>query len=700
MFLWQVYSQDPSRRIPHEVGESAQFMIDRWWEDQKSFELMWAQPLPKSPFDRTVKVIVYFMQAESGSIIKRKEPDDLDELIRQLGVIRLEMLELEAAALAEQDDLHESHSESAKNLLHYLALRRHDLRSIQKRLTAHGLSSLGRAEAHVRANVDAIERLLRRMSSNGHEPLPTNGALSYAEGRGILEAHTENLLGPKPKQRTVRIMVTMPSQAAEDYEFIRTLLVDGMDCMRINCAYDDVDVWAKMIEHARRAAKETGKSCCVLMDLAGPKLRTGPIKAGPQVIKWRPRRHPYGGLKNPVKIWLSASSAVIPPPESADVCLPITGRWLRQIQAGDLLKFFDARGAARSIKAVRAAPGGWWAESNQTTYLASATVLHLARSGRAIELFPGRVGKLPATEQSILLRTGNKLVLTRSPIDGAAAVHDDAGQLIRPPHISVTLPEILDDVQPKEKIWFDDGAIGGVITRATADEIEIKITHARPNGSRLRADKGINLPDSNLHLPALTEKDLADLKFIAKQADLIGYSFVRSAADVQELQKQLALAGGQNLGFVLKIETSRAFDELANLLLAAMRSPSAGVMIARGDLAIECGWERLAEVQEEILWICEAAHMPVIWATQVLENLAKQGIPSRAEITDAAMGERAECVMLNKGPYISEAVRVLDDILRRMEKHQHKKRSMLRQLRLVDHLSVLKKKTRRPRKAA
>jgi pyruvate kinase len=110
-------------------------------------------------------------------------------------------------------------------------------------------------------------------------------------------------------------------------------------------------------------------------------------------------------------------------------------------------------------------------------------------------------------------------------------------------------------------------------------------------------------------------------------------------------------------------------------------------MIARGDLAIECGWERMAEVQEQILWICEAAHMPVIWATQVLESLAKNGLPSRAEITDAAMGERAECVMLNKGPYILNAVRVLDDILQRMENHQSKKRSMLRHLRLADRLS-------------
>ena len=172
---------------------------------------------------------------------------------------------------------------------------------------------------------------------------------------------------------------------------------------------------------------------------------------------------------------------------------------------------------------------------------------------------------------------------------------------------------------------------------------------------------------------------------MVKNADIVGYSFVRTEADVLELQSRLAnLGAGEKLGIILKIETREGFDQLPRLLLAAMRSRAVGVMIARGDLAVECGYQRLAEVQEEILWICEAAHVPVIWATQVLESLAKNGIPSRSEITDAAMGERAECVMLNKGPYIVTAVRILDDILRRMQAHQEKKRSMLRKLHLAD----------------
>jgi pyruvate kinase len=149
---------------------------------------------------------------------------------------------------------------------------------------------------------------------------------------------------------------------------------------------------------------------------------------------------------------------------------------------------------------------------------------------------------------------------------------------------------------------------------------------------------------------------------------------------VRLLQTHLNELGAANLGIVLKIETREGFDNLPSLLLAALGSRRLGVMIARGDLAIECGYQRLAEAQEEILWISEAAHVPVIWATQVLETLAKTGTPSRSEITDAAMGERAECVMLNKGPYVVEAVQTLDDILRRMQAHQEKKRSMLRKL--------------------
>ena len=627
------------------------------------------------------------METRTQPVVESDEIIQLQELKDQVQLIRAEMLELEASALSGQFDLHESQSESARNLLHYLSLRRRDLRPVQERLSSHGLSSLGRAESDVKASVDTLDDVLRRLIDNHHEQHNLDGTFTYRKGLDLLNAHTEKLLGPKPANRSVRIMVTMPAEAAEDQDFVRTMILNGMDCMRINCAYDDASVWSKMIAHARRASRETGRSCRVLMDLAGPKLRTGEIKHGPEIVKWHPRRNVYGALTSPAKIWLTRADGASAPPEPADACLPVTGRGLAGLRRGDVLKFFDARGLSRFLKLIELVNGHWWAESTQTTYIQSGTPLHISRPGMPLKLLPERIGQLPPVEQYISLKKDDVLILTRAATPGEPAVYDHNARLIRPAHISLSCPEIFDDVRDGDPIWFDDGAIGGVIEKAGEEQLQIRITYARTDGSKLRADKGVNLPDSRLHLPSLTEKDLDDLQFIATHADVVGYSFVKSAKDVQELQKQLALLGGKDLGIVLKIETRRAFDDLANLLLALMRSPAAGIMIARGDLAIECGWERMAEVQEEILWICEAAHMPVIWATQVLENLAKNGLPSRAEITDAAMGERAECVMLNKGPYIVNAVRVLDDILQRMENHQSKKRSMLRHLRLADRLS-------------
>ncbi len=294
-----------------------------------------------------------------------------------------------------------------------------------------------------------------------------------------------------------------------------------------------------------------------------------------------------------------------------------------------------------------------------------------------------RVGSLPSREHGILLRKGEFLLLTREPVAGKRASIDSDGRVLSPATISCTLSEVFAQVRVGERIWFDDGKIGGIVREVEPDALRIEITQAKPSGETPREPtKELICPTRDIALPALTPKDCADLEFIVRHADLVGMSFVRHECDILQLQSRLRELDGGHLGIVLKIETRQGFERLPNLMLAAMRQHPVGIMIARGDLAVECGYERMAEVQEEILWICEAAHMPVIWATQVLESLAKKGHPSRAEITDAAMGERAECVMLNKGPHIVAAVSVLDDILRRMEDHQSKKSSRLRPLHL------------------
>jgi pyruvate kinase len=199
------------------------------------------------------------------------------------------------------------------------------------------------------------------------------------------------------------------------------------------------------------------------------------------------------------------------------------------------------------------------------------------------------------------------------------------------------------------------------------------------------AEKGLNFPDTELVLPALTEKDLRDLDFIVNHADIVGYSFVQSARDMELLLKALAKRKGGKLGIVAKIETSKGLQNLPEIIVLGAGSHPFGVMIARGDLAVEIGYELLPEMQEEIMWLCEAAQVPLIWATQVLEELVKKGMPSRGEMTDAAMAARAECVLLNKGPNVRAAVGVLDRLLRRMGGHQVKKTSTLRALNSWQH---------------
>jgi len=572
--------------------------------------------------------------------------------------------------------------------MHYLALRRHDIRHLQAQLASLGLSSLGRTEPHVLSGLHAVVNVLQQLVGSGEARLSSETAPRLNEGTAFLRRNTEALLGPAPAARNVRIMVTMPPEAATDYQLVRDLVSSGMDCMRINCAHDGPEAWSAMIQNLRRAERETNKRCKVAMDLAGPKLRTGPMEPGPHVLKYRPKRDASGRVISPARIWLTSISHPEVAPDSADAAVPVPDAWLAELEPGDRIRFTDARGASRTLTVSGAHGEGRWAEARRTAYVFEGMMLEVrgpASNGANSETVrSARVGAIPATEQTLRLKTGDRLVLTKSLQPGRPARSHGKHKEGCPAQIGVSLAVFFDGVRPGEPIWLDDGKIGGVIREVTPESATVEITQARPVGEKLGAEKGINVPESDLHLSSLTQEDLEALRFVVKNADIVGYSFVRREADVRELQARLAELGGEGLGIILKIETREGFDQLPRLLLAAMQSRAAGVMIARGDLAVECGYQRLAEVQEEILWICEAAHMPVIWATQVLESLAKTGIPSRSEITDAAMGERAECVMLNKGPYIVTAVKTLADILRRMQSHQEKKRSMLRKLHLAD----------------
>jgi pyruvate kinase len=618
--------------------------------------------------------------------IQNANSAQIEELIQNLNLLLSEMNELESSSLAGVAQLHPDHRASARNLVDYLALRRHDIRQLQAKLGGMGLSSLGRTEPHVLGSLHAVLNVLHKLLGSDPIPAAPKAAPELGLGTTLLAKNTEALLGEAPAARQVRIMVTMPPEAATKYELIRDLLAQGMDCMRINCAHDGPAAWLGMIQNLRRAETETNKRCKVAMDLAGPKLRTGSIEPGPTVLKYRPKRDTLGRVVSPARIWLTSTTCPEAPPEPADAVVPVPQRWLARLRPGDRVRFTDARGSARSMSISGVQGNSRWADAVRTAYLFKGMILEARRpgsKGKSGRIQQARVGPIPAKQQTLRLKLGDTLILTRSLDPGRPSQRGGDGNSIAPAQIGVSLPEFFDGVKAGEPIWLDDGKIGGVIRKVSPAKVSAEIIQARPEGEKLGAERGINVPDSHLRLSSLTKEDLEVLPFVVKNADIVEMSFVRTEADVLELQSHLARLGGEKLGLILKIETREGFDALPRLLLAAMRTRAVGVMIARGDLAVECGYQRLAEVQEEILWVCEAAHMPVIWATQVLESLAKNGVPSRSQITDAAMGERAECVMLNKGPYVVTAVRVLGDILRRMQPHHEKKNSLLRKLHLA-----------------
>jgi pyruvate kinase len=445
----------------------------------------------------------------------------------------------------------------AENLALYMALRRRDIRQLQRLLMVLGLSSLGRLEGRVEPALAAVQASLAVLAGLPPEDRP-DGEVFFA-GERDLARHAAEVLGPATPQRPVGLLITCPSEAADDPGFMLGLAERGVEAVRINCAHDAAAAWGRMIGHLRAAEAATGHRMRVLMDLAGPKIRTGAVAIGDR----------------------------------------------KRLEVGDRLAIV--------------------------------------------------------------------------PPDSLAAVPPEEGIFA----VECTLAEVLGMVEPGHRVFINDGKIGAQVERVEPWGLACQVIQAPEDGARLKPEKGLNFPDSDLRCTALTAKDLADLSFVAHLADGIEYSFVQSAEDVRLLQAELARqrpADWRDLSLVLKIETTRAVRSLPEILVQAAWQQPTAVMIARGDLAVEIGFGRMAEMQEEILWLGEAAHVPVIWATQVLDNLVRKGMPLRGEMTDAAMAARAECIMLNKGPHLMAAIAALDELLPRMDGHQHKKTPQLGRL--------------------
>ncbi len=596
----------------------------------------------------------------------------IEEMIGLLDQITKKAVLYETEFAEKLTNIHPAYKKSALNFIHYLALRENDIRDLQEKLGELGISRLARAESNVLASILAVKNLLRKLNKLKKQD-KNKGKLTRKKAKKQIRTNTNSLLGKKLKGSKTRIMVTLPKEAVDEKHLIYNLVGAGMSAARINCAHDNVDVWYKLIEKIHNVKKKTGKTCKICMDLGGPKLRTGKMIAGPKVLHLQPERDIKGTVTNPCEV-LFAPKGTLPSVEYPQI-IPVDTDFLNKLEENDKIQFTDTRDKKRTFKIGKKENDGVVGKLFDSAYIETGTELNLFKLD--VLCVTAKVEDLIPVEQYIVLKAGDILYLLAEEVEGEPAKYDENGNLLNSAFVSCTLPEIFKDVKEGELIVFDDGKIEGKIKEVSTEKLTVEIFYAKEIGEKLRADKGINLPESNLSISGLTEKDKEDLKFITKNADVVNFSFVNSAKDVNDLYFELKKLEKEDLGVILKIETQKGFKNLPEILLTAMQHYPVGVMIARGDLAIEMGWKNLARAQEELLSLCEAVHIPVVWATQVLETHAKKGRPSRSEITDAALAERAECVMLNKGPFIVKTVELLSEILKDMEDYQDKKSTLL-----------------------
>lgn len=259
-------------------------------------------------------------------------------------------------------------------------------------------------------------------------------------------------------------------------------------------------------------------------------------------------------------------------------------------------------------------------------------------------------------EKSVTLVEGQKFTLTPKEIEGDETI------------VSITYPSLSEDVKPGDRILIDDGLLGLVVDEIQDGDIICTVQ----NGGQLSNRKGVNVPNVKVNLPAITEKDKADIIFgIGQGIDFIAASFVRDASAIHEIREILKAHGAdEDISIIAKIENQEGVDNIDEIIEAAD-----GIMVARGDLGVEIPEEEVPFIQKTLIHKCSDSFKPVITATQMLDSMIRNPRPTRAEVTDVANAiyDGTDAIMLSgetaAGKYPVEALKTMVNIAKSTESH-------------------------------
>ena len=569
--------------------------------------------------------------------MERLADSNKNEIIHQLSQLRNEinhcLMEFSKSHHIDMADA------SKQNLCAFLGLQKPLNPVLHSNLIKEGFSSIQQMSPHI---LYSLNKIISHLSSNDQQ---YENYIDFNNAVFLKKQRNKELLG-KSEEDPISIMVTLDKTMLERPEIFKELLRAGMTIARINLAHD-YSVWKQLVENIRAAEKELDDvKCKIYVDLPGPKIRVFDFRKiqAPLVIHTE-NNSPIG--------YLVSDQGIVPSIRHA-FKIELNIKEFKDITPGQIIPFTDVKGRKRHFTVLEMIDARCLkVELNKTAILNEETTIKLSHDNHS------KVTNLLERQPTIKVKKGDILRIYKSH-----GYHGKPKNNKQPASIGITIPEALKNVKPKDRVFFDDGNICAAVLNVTDTYLDIKITLTRKEREIIKPEKGVNFPDSQVYLnvPAITETDISILPEIAPFVDLVGISFIHQPNDIRIVKRYLDQYTERNIGVIAKIETKHALLSLSKIILEGLNLDLFGVMIARGDLAIEIGYEQLANVQEGILELCRAAHVPVIWATSVLNHMNKKGIPLRAEITDAFMGLRADCIMMNKGPHISSSIKFLQQL--------------------------------------